>query len=155
MERALAWLHVGTSGWTYGDWNGRFYPAEVTGAERLSWYATRFDTVEVNATFYRLPFKGMIMGWNRRLPARFHLVLKGPRSVTHLNWHDDFERLLSSAFLQPNVAPTLPHHNPAISLQCPDYLFVVQNRHLRHTAISTTSTSLLRRASSSTGSRYS
>ncbi|MBI2073284.1 MAG: DUF72 domain-containing protein [Gemmatimonadetes bacterium] len=77
-------LHVGTSGWTYDDWDGAFYPEGVTGAERLRHYATRFDTVEVNATFYRLPFRGMIVGWNRRLPSGFHLVVKGPRTVTHL-----------------------------------------------------------------------
>ncbi len=56
----------------------------MSGAERLAYYATRFDAVEVNATFYRLPFRGMITGWNRRLPRRFHLVVKGPRTVTHL-----------------------------------------------------------------------
>ena len=66
----------------------------------------------------------------------------------------DFERLRSSAFLQPNVAPALPHHNPAISLQRSNYFVVVENRDLGHTAISTTSTSLVRTASSSTGSRY-
>lgn len=77
-------IHVGTSGWTYDDWDGVFYPEGVAGPERLAYYATVFDTVEVNATFYRLPFAGMIAGWNRRLPAGFHLVLKGPRAVTHL-----------------------------------------------------------------------
>jgi uncharacterized protein YecE (DUF72 family) len=76
-------MHVGTSGWTYDDWTGPFYPDEVKGAERLVFYAAQFDTVEVNATFYRLPFAGMITGWNRRLPPSFHLVLKGPRLVTH------------------------------------------------------------------------
>ncbi len=76
-------VHVGTSGWTYDDWAGRFYPEDVRGAERLAFYAERFDTVEVNATFYRLPFQGMITGWNRRLPPEFHLVLKGSRLITH------------------------------------------------------------------------
>lgn len=77
-------IHVGTSGWTYEDWNGPFYPEGVSGPRRLEYYASRFDTVEVNATFYRLPFPGMISGWNRRLPSRFRLVVKGPRRVTHL-----------------------------------------------------------------------
>ncbi len=77
--------HVGTSGWTYADWAGRFYPPQVRGAERLSYYAGRFDTVEVNATFYRFPGESMVRAWNRRLPADFHLVLKGNRRVTHLN----------------------------------------------------------------------
>ncbi len=77
-------IHVGTSGWTYDDWTGSFYPREVVGAERLRFYAGRFDTVEVNSTFYRLPFRGMIAGWNRRVGPGFHMVVKGPRSVTHL-----------------------------------------------------------------------
>ncbi len=98
MSRRKSRVHVGTSGWTYDDWTGPFYPEDVKGAERLSFYAERFDTVEVNATFYRLPFKGMITGWNRRLPAAFHLVLKGPRSVTHLKKLRDCERALT-AFL--------------------------------------------------------
>jgi uncharacterized protein YecE (DUF72 family) len=76
-------IHVGTSGWTYDDWSGAFYPPEVKGAERLAFYAGQFDTVEVNATFYRLPTQVMIDAWNRRLPAGFHLVLKASREVTH------------------------------------------------------------------------
>ncbi len=62
FSRAMSRIHVGTSGWTYDDWTGPFYPEDVKGAERLSFYAERFDTVEVNATFYRLPFQGMITG---------------------------------------------------------------------------------------------
>ncbi len=77
-------IHVGTSGWTYDEWTGPFYPPGVTGAERLAYYAGRFDTVEVNSTFYRIPFQGMIRGWNKRLPKGFHLVVKGSRRVTHL-----------------------------------------------------------------------
>ncbi len=77
-------IFVGTSGWTYDDWSGPFYPKGVAGSERLSFYATRFSTVEVNATFYRLPTQAMIDAWNRRLPAGFHLVVKGSRVITHL-----------------------------------------------------------------------
>ena len=79
----MAEIHVGTSGWTYPDWQGVFYPPEVKGSRRLEYYARRFDTVEVNATFYRLPTPAMIAAWNRRLPPGFHLVLKGSRLVTH------------------------------------------------------------------------
>jgi len=77
-------IYVGTSGWTYDDWSGRFYPQEVKGPERLAYYARQFDTVEINATFYRLPTQPMLDAWNRRLPAEFHLVVKGSRVVTHL-----------------------------------------------------------------------
>ena len=77
-------VYVGTSGWTYDDWSGPFYPEDVKGPDRLSFYARRFDTVEVNASFYRIPTRAMIDAWNRRLAAGFHLVLKGSRTVTHL-----------------------------------------------------------------------
>ena len=77
-------IYVGTSGWTYDDWTGAFYPEEVKGAERLSFYANQFDTVEVNATFYRNPAPTAIKAWNRRLGPEFHLVVKGSRAVTHL-----------------------------------------------------------------------
>ena len=53
-------IYIGTSGWTYDDWTGPFYPQNVKGADRLEFYAEKFDTVEVNATFYRLPTENMI-----------------------------------------------------------------------------------------------
>lgn len=74
---------VGTSGWTYDDWAGRFYPKRLKPADRLAFYAQTFRTVELNASFYRTPNATMIDAWNRRLPAVFHLVVKGPRAVTH------------------------------------------------------------------------
>lgn len=84
-------VHIGTSGWTYGDWAGAFYPQGVKGAERLTYYAERFNTVEVNATFYRLPTAGMVASWNRRLAPDFRLVVKGARLVTHLKRLKDCE----------------------------------------------------------------
>ncbi len=78
-------MHIGTSGWTYDDWQGAFYPDGVKGPERLSFYATQFDTVEINASFYRFPTQNMIDAWNRRLERGFHLVVKGHRRITHLS----------------------------------------------------------------------
>jgi len=76
-------VFVGTSGWTYDDWSGVFYPEGIKAADRLAYYAGKFSTVEVNATFYRTPTQNMIDAWNRKLPAVFHLVVKGSRLVTH------------------------------------------------------------------------
>jgi len=76
-------VYVGTSGWTYDDWTGPFYPEDVKGADRLAFYVQRFATVEVNATFYRTPTQAMIDAWNRRLPADYHLVVKASRFITH------------------------------------------------------------------------
>ncbi|MGA2061928.1 MAG: DUF72 domain-containing protein [Thermoguttaceae bacterium] len=77
-------VFIGTSGWTYNDWAEKFYPREVKGSERLAFYVTRFDTVEINATFYRLPTQTMLDAWNGRLRDGFHLVVKGSRVITHL-----------------------------------------------------------------------
>jgi uncharacterized protein YecE (DUF72 family) len=87
-------IFVGTSGWTYDDWAGRFYPEGVKGSERLGFYVTKFDTVEINATFYRLPTQTMLDAWNRRLPASFQLVVKGSRVVTHLKKLSDCQEPL-------------------------------------------------------------
>ncbi|MFQ5890997.1 MAG: DUF72 domain-containing protein [Gemmatimonadota bacterium] len=87
-------VHVGTSGWSYDDWTGRFYPANLAPRERLTYYAERFDTVELNASFYRVPFAGMVAGWNRRLPETFHFVAKGHRRITHYRKLVDVEEEL-------------------------------------------------------------
>jgi len=87
-------IHVGTSGWTYDDWQGRFYPPEVKGPERLAFYTRFFDTVEINATFYRTPGAKVITAWNQRLGPDFHLVVKGSRAVTHLRRLKDPDRSL-------------------------------------------------------------
>jgi len=81
--RTAASIHVGTSGWTYDDWWGPFYPEGLRSGDRLSYYAGRFDTVEVNSSFYRVPSEVAVRAWNERLPPHFHLVLKGNRRITH------------------------------------------------------------------------
>ncbi len=88
-------IFVGSSGWTYNDWTGVFYPKGVYGSARLSYYAERFDTVEINATYYRVPTQSMIQAWNKRLGPEFHLVVKGPRVVTHLKRLKDCEESLA------------------------------------------------------------
>ncbi|MCR4411725.1 MAG: DUF72 domain-containing protein [Thermoguttaceae bacterium] len=92
-------IHVGTSGWTYPDWAGVFYPTDVRGADQLAFYATRFDAVEVNSTFYRFPNEATIASWNRRLLASFHFVVKGSRRVTHLGRPGE-NREVAEAFCQ-------------------------------------------------------
>jgi uncharacterized protein YecE (DUF72 family) len=91
-------VFIGTSGWTYDDWYGSFYPEDMKGSERLSFYAEQFNTVEVNATFYRLPTEPMIKAWNARLGKDFHLVVKGSRVVTHLKKIADCKESLEKFF---------------------------------------------------------
>lgn len=74
---------IGTSGWSYNHWDGVFYPDEVSADERLAYYATRFDTVEVNNTFYHLPTEHAVQGWHDTVPPDFRFAVKGSRLVTH------------------------------------------------------------------------
>lgn len=77
-------IRVGTSGWQYADWKERFYPRRVPQREWLAWYAAHFDTVEVNATFYRLPNKDVVQRWADTLPDGFLMTVKASRYLTHI-----------------------------------------------------------------------
>jgi uncharacterized protein YecE (DUF72 family) len=75
---------VGTSGWQYDDWRGRFYPDGLATSRWLEHYARTFPTVEVNATFYRLPRRETVERWAATVPRGFVLTLKASRYVTHI-----------------------------------------------------------------------
>ena len=77
-------IYVGTSGWSYKGWHDTFYPSECGPSQWFSFYAGRFATVEINATFYRLPSEKMVEGWRTKAPAGFRYALKGSRFITHL-----------------------------------------------------------------------
>jgi uncharacterized protein YecE (DUF72 family) len=76
-------VRVGTSGWNYAEWKGSFYPADMKPAAMLPYYAARFGTVEVNATFYRMPTAKTVGGWAAAVPPEFTFVLKAPQRITH------------------------------------------------------------------------
>lgn len=76
-------LRIGTSGWAYRDWNGPFYPPEVKAAGRLGYISRRFDTVEINATFYRLPGEAAVAAWREQVPDGFVFAWKASRFITH------------------------------------------------------------------------
>jgi uncharacterized protein YecE (DUF72 family) len=76
-------VHVGTSGWSYDHWKGVLYPPGTPPRERLEVYSRRFETVELNASFYRWPSERAFGGWRRRLPDGFQLSVKAPRGLTH------------------------------------------------------------------------
>lgn len=75
---------IGTSGWQYADWRERFYPRGLAQKGWLRRYSDAFATVEVNATFYRLPKPGVAENWARTVPEDFVLVLKASRYLTHI-----------------------------------------------------------------------
>lgn len=76
-------VRVGTSGYNYPEWKGSFYPEDMKPARMLPYYAERFSTVEINATFYRMPTAATVEGWANAVPERFTFVLKAPQRITH------------------------------------------------------------------------
>lgn len=74
---------IGTSGWTYDHWKGRFYPADLAKSHWFDFYARQFSSVEVNATFYRTFKDQTYLRWKERAPQGFVYVLKAPRLITH------------------------------------------------------------------------
>jgi uncharacterized protein YecE (DUF72 family) len=76
-------LRAGTSGFSYAEWRGSFYPEKLKAADMLRHYGERLPTVEINATFYRMPTAAVLAGWHAQVPAQFKFVLKAPRAITH------------------------------------------------------------------------
>lgn len=77
-------LLAGTSGFSYKEWCGAFYPEKLPAKSMLSHYATRLPAVEINNTFYRMPNEAAIETWRSQVPADFRFAVKVPRRVTHL-----------------------------------------------------------------------
>jgi uncharacterized protein YecE (DUF72 family) len=76
-------LYVGTSGYSYKEWKGSFYPETIPAAEMLSYYAARLPAVELNNTFYRMPRASMIESWKTQVPTSFRFSVKATQSITH------------------------------------------------------------------------
>jgi uncharacterized protein YecE (DUF72 family) len=76
-------LHVGTSGYSYKEWKGSFYPEKIPAKEMLRYYSERLSTVEINATFYRMPQQSMLENWKEQVPGSFRFSLKASQRITH------------------------------------------------------------------------
>lgn len=77
-------IHVGTSGWHYAHWRGRFYPRDLADGEWLGFYARRFSTVEINNTFYQQPDRQTFVQWRETVPPGFEFAVKANRYITHM-----------------------------------------------------------------------
>jgi uncharacterized protein YecE (DUF72 family) len=82
-------IHIGTSGWSYDHWAGIVYPRGASSLERLDAYAERFDTVEVNNTFYRWPKEDVFTTWRQRTAASFMFSIKASRGLTQFRKLND------------------------------------------------------------------
>jgi uncharacterized protein YecE (DUF72 family) len=76
-------VRIGTSGYSYKEWKGSFYPEGLPASGMLSYYAERLGTVEINNTFYRFPTEKLLSGWSSQVPEGFRFVLKVSQKVTH------------------------------------------------------------------------
>jgi uncharacterized protein YecE (DUF72 family) len=96
-------LHVGTSGYSYKEWKGIFYPEDLPAKEMLSYYSRQLPAVEINNTFYRLPQASMIENWRDQVPAGFRFSIKATQRITHIkrlkNAAEETKYLLDTAAL--------------------------------------------------------
>ncbi len=86
--------YIGTSGWHYEHWKTRFYPDGLPKIEWLRFYASRFATVEINNSFYRLPSEAAFANWHKNSPANFVFAVKMSRYVTHIKRLKDTEEAI-------------------------------------------------------------
>jgi uncharacterized protein YecE (DUF72 family) len=75
-------VYVGTSGYSYKEWKGSFYPEKISANEMLSYYAARLPAVELNNSYYRLPERSTVESWRMQTPESFRFSVKAPRSIT-------------------------------------------------------------------------
>jgi uncharacterized protein YecE (DUF72 family) len=110
---------IGCSGFLYDSWRGNFYPEHLPHKGWLPFYAQRFNTVELNVTFYRLLKKEAFERWYRETPPDFTFVLKGSRFITHIKKLKDVELPLSTFF---NLTATLKEKFEVVLWQLPPTL---------------------------------
>jgi uncharacterized protein YecE (DUF72 family) len=117
-------LSVGTSGWSYKEWKGSFYPAELSSDAMLAYYAARLPSVEINNSFYRMPKETVLLDWAARVPAGFRFVLKASRRITHIGRLADEDGSLDYFLRTANVlgdklGPTLFQCPPSLRKDLP------------------------------------
>jgi uncharacterized protein YecE (DUF72 family) len=112
-------LHVGTSGFSYKEWKGPFYPEDLPDKEMLSFYAERLNAVEINNTFYRMPSVKLLDGWAEKVPEEFSFVLKASRRITHQKRLKEAEDPLSYLL---ETASSLGSRLGPMLFQLPPYL---------------------------------
>ena len=112
-------LYVGTSGYSYKEWKGTFYPKELPDKQMLRYYGERFRTVEINNTFYRMPKASVVEAWADEVPADFQFVLKASQRITHMQRLKDAGDSLSYLL---EVAGTLKERLGPLLFQLPPYL---------------------------------
>lgn len=103
---------IGTSGWSYNHWQGIFYPDQIKPSERLAYYASQFNSVEINCTFYRLPSEETFIKWRETVPHNFLFSIKASRYITHMKKLKNIEEAITNLMdklklLGKNLGPIL------------------------------------------------
>ena len=119
MSKADCEIRIGTSGWYYDHWSGRFYPADLPKSKWFEYYAQYFDTVEINNTFYHLPKEQTLQRWHTIAPKNFLYAVKANRYITHIKKLKDaagpLERFLDIAgLLKSRLGPILYQLPPSL-----------------------------------------
>ena len=112
-------LIVGTSGYSYKEWKGTFYPDDLPASKMLAFYAGHFAAVEINNTFYRAPEEKTLAKWASEVPDGFTFVLKAPQRITHQKKLTDVEGEVRHLF---DVSATLGSKLGPVLFQLPPYL---------------------------------
>src|SRR5256885_657232 len=112
-------LYVGTSGYSYKEWKGSFYPEDLPDKQMLRYYGERFRSVEINNTFYRMPKASVLEAWSQEVPGDFKFVLKAPQRITHMQRLKDTGD--SMAFLLKTAAVLNDRLGPLL-FRLPPYL---------------------------------
>src|SRR6266481_2249938 len=140
-------LSVGTSGYSYKEWKGNFYPEKLPDREMLSFYAGQFKTVEINHSFYRMPTENLLLQWAKSVPEGFKFALKANQQITHIKrlraCEDTLKRFLEVASVLndgDHLGPVLVQLRPTftldgplledfVALRPPAFLFAFEVRH--------------------------
>jgi uncharacterized protein YecE (DUF72 family) len=124
------------SGYSYKEWKPNFYPAELKADQMLAFYAARFEAVEINNTFYRMPTEKVLMQWQEEVPPGFLFGLKAPRRITHMSRLKDSAENLeyfmrTASCLGERLGPTLFQLPPNFKKDLPlleEFLALVPRR---------------------------
>lgn len=105
-------IKIGTSGWSYAHWDKVFYPEELEQKAHLAFYASFFNTVEINTTFYHLPLENVVKNWRLQVPKNFIFSVKASRFITHnkrlIDCEEAIDRFYERIFLlQEKLGPIL------------------------------------------------
>jgi uncharacterized protein YecE (DUF72 family) len=117
-------LYVGTSGYSYKEWKGTFYPEDLPEKQMLHYYGERFRSVEINNTFYRMPKESVLEAWAAEVPGDFKFVLKASQRITHMqrlkDAGDNVAYLLKvAAALKERLGPLLFQLPPFLKKDAP------------------------------------